>query len=346
VTGVRPLAYLHSNLIPRAGKRENYREGVGRESSRGRFRVLLTQGTLRTHVFQAEAPHCGSRATNGRRWRGKMNFDMVAQRLFLRLLTLILSLTTSATAQMPSVEETSQSGRTAPSAATPASPDDDWHVGVTPYIWFAGLHGAVGILGHDIGLHASFGDILSYLNIGLMGEVEARKKRVLLVTDLIWMRLSDEKGIPLNDVDIQSVDAKVKQFILTPGVGYRVVDNEKLKIDAIVGFRYWHLGERLVFTPSLVGGVSASQNWVDALGGARIHIPLSQKAMITVWGDAGGGGANSDYQVAGLLGYKISKIVVLQAGWRYLDVNYGNSSSSSYNTATSGLLFGVTINLK
>jgi hypothetical protein len=179
-----------------------------------------------------------------------------------------------------------------------------------------------------------------------MGAVEVRKKRVLLVTDVMWMRLSDEKGIPLNDVGIQSVDAKVNQFILTPGVGYRIVDSDKLKIDGIAGFRYWHLGESLEFTPSLVGGVSGSQNWVDALGGARIHIPLSQKAMITIRGDAGGGGANSDYQVAGLLGYKISEKCVLQAGYRYLDVNYRNSSSFSYNTATSGLLLGVTINLK
>jgi hypothetical protein len=276
---------------------------------------------------------------------GKMNFDTVARRLFLCLLTLILSLATYATAQMPAVEETSQSGGTE-SSSKPTASADDWHVGVTPYIWFAGLHGTVGVLGHDIGVHASFGDIFSYLNIGLMGAVEARKKRVLLVTDVMWMRLSDEKGIPLNDVGIQSVDAKVNQFILTPRVGYRVVDSEKLKIDAIVGFRYWHLGESLEFTPSLVGGVSGSQNWVDALGGARIHIPLSQKATITIGGDAGGGGANSDYQVGGLLGYKISKKCVLQGGYRYLDVNYRSSSTFSYKAATSGLLFGVTINLK
>jgi hypothetical protein len=275
-----------------------------------------------------------------------MNFDMVVRRLFLCLPTLIFSLVTSATAQMSTLEETSQSTGTASPPASTASPDDDWHVGVTPYIWFAGVHGNTGALGHEIGVHASFGDIFSYLNIGLMGEVEARKKRVLLVTDVMWMRLSDEKGIPLNDVGIQSVNAKAKQFLLTPGVGYRVLDKEKLKIDAIVGFRYWHLGESLEFTPSLVGGVSASQNWVDALGGARIHIPLSQKAMITVGGDAGGGGANSDYQVAGLLGYKISKKCVLQAGYRYLDVNYRSSSSFVYNTATSGLLLGLTINLK
>jgi hypothetical protein len=276
-----------------------------------------------------------------------MNFEMVLRRrLFLCLLTLILSLATSATAQMPAVEETSQSGGTAPSPATAVSPDDDWHVGVTPYIWFAALHGSVGVLGHEIGVHASFGDIFSYLNIGLMGEIEARKKRVLLLTDIMWMRLSDEKGIPLNDVGIQSVDAKVKQFVLTPGVGYRIADKDKLKIDAIVGLRYWHLGESLEFTPSLVGGVSASQNWVDVLGGARIHIPVSQKAMITVGGDAGSGGANSDYQVAGIFGYKISKKCVLQAGWRYLDVNYRSSSSFVYNAATNGLLVGLTINLK
>ena len=191
-----------------------------------------------------------------------MNLDMFVRRLFLLVSTLILSFAISAAAQMSALEGTSQSGGAAPFPPTTASPDDDWHVGVTPYIWFAGMHGNTGALGHEIGVHASFGDIFSYLNIGMMGEVEARKKRVLLITDVMWMRLSDEKGIPLNDVGIQSVDAKVKQFLLTPGVGYRVLDSDKIKIDAIVGFRYWHLGESLEFTPSLVGGVSASQNWV------------------------------------------------------------------------------------
>jgi hypothetical protein len=61
-----------------------------------------------------------------------MNFDMVVRRLLLCVLALILSLATSATAQMPGVEETSQSGGTAPSPATTASPDDGWHFGVTP----------------------------------------------------------------------------------------------------------------------------------------------------------------------------------------------------------------------
>jgi hypothetical protein len=276
----------------------------------------------------------------------KMNFDMVVWRSFICALTLILSIAISASAHTLAVEDASQSGGTMPSPPVTTSSDDNWHVGVTPYIWFAGLHGTLGVQDHDIGVHASFGDIFSYLNIGLMGQLEVRKKRVLLVTDFMWMKLSDEKAIPLNDVGFQSVDSKVNQFLVTPGVGYRVVDNKKLKIDAIVGLRYWHLGESLEFTPSLAGGISGSQNWVDALGGARIRIPLFQKALLTIGGDAGGGGASSDYQLAGFLGYKISKKCILQAGYRYLDVNYRNSNSFSYNTATSGLLFGVTINLK
>ena len=275
-----------------------------------------------------------------------MNFVIVTRRLLLCSLTFILSLATVALAQGPAAEATSQSGGTPSPPNTTASPDDAWHVGITPYLWFAGVHGTVGALGHQTGVHASFGDILSNLNIGLMGEVEARKKRFLVTTDVMWMRLSDDKALPLNEVGIQSIDVKVKQFLLTPGVGYRVVDKEKIKVDATVGFRYWHLGQTLEFNPSLVGGVSQTQNWVDVLGGARIHIPLSQKAMVTILGDAGGGGANSDYQVAAALGYRIGEKYVLQAGWRYLDANYRNSQTFVYDTATSGALFGLTIDLK
>ena len=41
-----------------------------------------------------------------------------------------------------------------------------------------------------------------------------------------------------------------------------------------------------------------------------------------------------DYQVAGALGYKIKPTVMLQLGWRYLDVNYRPSSTFVYDAAT------------
>jgi hypothetical protein len=134
---------------------------------------------------------------------------------------------------------------------------------------------------------------------------------------------------------------------LTPKAGYRVVDHEKLKADAVVGIRYWHLGQNLSLEPSgLLSNSSQSANWVDVVAGAHFTMPLSPKAVITILGDAGGGGANLDYQVAGLLGYKVKPTVILQAGWRYLDVNYRPGSSFIYDAAQSGLLLGVTFNLK
>lgn len=261
------------------------------------------------------------------------------------ILALILSLATAVNAQNPT-EPRSEASASAPAPSGTAPADDNWHVSATPYLWFAGVHGTAGALGHQVSVHASFVDIFSNFNIGLMGTVEARKKRFLVSTDMMWMRLSDDHGLPANEVGIQSADIKIRQFVLTPAIGYRLVDHQKIKVDATVGFRYWHLGQEVEFTPSLAGGVSTSQNWVDAVGGARIQIPLSEKTVVTILGDAGGGGAHSDYQVAGLLGHKIGKKCVLQAGWRYLDTNFLGGNGFIYDAASSGLLVGVTINLK
>jgi len=111
----------------------------------------------------------------------------------------------------------------------------------------------------------------------------------------------------------------------------------------LAGLRYWHLGEKLTFSPTIFNGISTSENWVDAIGGARITLPLSPKVSIAVTGDAGGGGASSDYQVAGVIGYQVKEKVVLQAAWRYLDVNYRNSSNLFlYDMAASGVAIGAT----
>lgn len=263
--------------------------------------------------------------------------------VFCGVLALSFLLSTAASADEQTQEGSPQAPATNPSQN---AADDSWHVGLTPYLWFAGVHGTVGALDRTTSVHAPFADIFKYFNIGFMGAVEARKRHLVLATDLIWMKLSDDKGLPINELGVQSIKAKMTQFVLTPKVGYRVVDREKIKVDALVGLRYWHLGTSLNFVPTLFNGVSTSANWVDVVGGAKIEVPLSPKAAVTVLGDAGGGGANIDYQVAGLLGYKVGTKCVLQAGWRYLDVNHRGSHAFIYDVATSGALLGVTFNLK
>ena len=76
--------------------------------------------------------------------------------------------------------------------------DEGWHVAIAPYIWFAGVHGTVGALNRETSVHATFGDIFNYLNIGAMAAVEPRYNRIVMPFDFLWMKLSDQKSLPFD----------------------------------------------------------------------------------------------------------------------------------------------------
>jgi hypothetical protein len=237
----------------------------------------------------------------------------------------------------------------AQTSTTPSAQDPDetgWHVAITPYLWLAGMHGTVGALGHDASVHASAGDIFSYVNIGAMGALETRYNRIVMPIDFMWIKLSDDKGIPVDD-EVDSIKVKLTQTVITPKIGYRVVDGKRVKVDALFGVRYFHFKNSLTLQPVQEGGgFSDSVNWVDAVAGGKIEAMLTPKVVLTIAGDAGGGGARSDYQVAGLLGYKLNRKCILQAGYRYLSVNYRPQSTFVYDVTQSGIVLGATINLK
>lgn len=265
------------------------------------------------------------------------------------MMVAVLTLGAPLFAQGPSDVTVQEQTPPAPAPSPPASPDDSgWHFSASPYLWFPGMSGTVGLRGYDASVHASPGDILSNFHIGLMGVVEARKDRFSFPVDLIWVKLEADRGLPFNQ-DLSSIQVKVTETILTPKVGYRIIDKEKIRIDGQVGFRYWHLGQNLSFQPSgILSNRSESANWVDVVAGGKIELPVSEKALITIVGDAGGGGSNLDYQVAGVLGYRVGKKCILQAGWRYLYVDYRTDPPVLfvYNAHQSGAIVGATFNFK
>ena len=236
---------------------------------------------------------------------------------------------------------------TACDAQANTATDDDWHVSVSPYLWLTGVRGVAGVDQRTVSVHASPADLLSNFRFGLMGTTVVSRKRFVAPIDVIWARLGDEKALPPTNLAVTSADFKANLFILTPSIGYRTIDHEKIKIDALTGFRYWYLGETLAFNPSNLNlNFHRSQNWVDPLVGGRIELPLSPKVTVHILGDVGGWGAGSqlDYQIAGILSYKWRLKWTLQAGWRYLDVNY--RGTVIYDAAMSGVLIGVTYSMK
>jgi len=230
------------------------------------------------------------------------------------------------------------------------SDEEGWHLAVSPYLWLAGAHGTVGAFGREASFQASVGDLLSNFRFGLMGVVDARHGRWVMPTDLIWIRLADDKALPIPFPNFpeKTANLKMSEFMLTPKVGYRMVDLEKFKFDGLVGFRYWHMGQNLTFTPSKLGiDVSGSQNWVDPLVGARMQATLAPKVEATIGGDLGGGGVQSQlaYQIAGGLGYRIKPKFTLQAGYRYMFFDY-RPGGTKLSVTMSGVMIGATIRLK
>jgi hypothetical protein len=232
-------------------------------------------------------------------------------------------------------------------AAAAAAPEGDWHFVVAPYLWLPGVHGSIGDPnGGQIPFSASAGDLLSHFRIGLMGAIEPRYKRIVMPLDIFWIRLGDDRALP-NSPNQGVANLHATEFFLTQKLGYRVVDSERLKIDGLAGFRYWHFGESVSFTTNSLN-FTGSQNWVDPLVGGRITGILTPKVELTIGGDVGGWGAGSqiDYQIFGLLGYRIKPALALQAGYRYLYFDYRRSSGAFLDNTTSGVVFGVSITLK
>jgi hypothetical protein len=236
----------------------------------------------------------------------------------------------------------SSSQKTAATAAT------GWDFSLSPYLWFAGEHGTVGALGHNLSIHASPGDLLSHLDIGLMGAAEARYKRFVLNGDMVWVRVSGGTTFPAPGLGAVSASATLGQFIWTSKGGYRVIDRKKIKADANVGVRYWHLGQTLNFNPSTLGiNFNGSQNWADVLVGGRVQFPLGEKVAVDALGDVGGwnAAAKLDYQFAAFLSYKFSRKWALVAGYRYLSIDR-RTGAAVFDTITSGALIGATFTFK
>jgi len=212
------------------------------------------------------------------------------------------------------------------------------------YGWFPGIHGTVGALDHNVGVHESFSDVFHVLKGVIPIAVDVQKGRFVMPLDFFWVKLGDDRALPLNDFGQTSVNLHVTESIFTPKAGYRLLDGEHLKIDALGGIRYWYVSQNLALEPAGVNQ-TFSKNWVDGVGGARFIIPLGEKASIMASGDAGAGGASLDYQAVGLFMYDFTPKLGLGLGWRYLDVNYRNGDKAFiYDVVQSGALAGMYFN--
>jgi opacity protein-like surface antigen len=219
---------------------------------------------------------------------------------------------------------------------------DKWEFQFSPYFWLASLHGNAGVGNFTTHVDESFSDIFHSLDFALMGVLEARKGKLVVLVDTEYVAVSDNKATP--GPLFSNVNAKFKTFIFDPEVGYRVFANpaKGQSIDVLGGIRVWHVSTDLAFGAGFLPAIEiqGSRNWVDAIVGLRGKTALSEKVFVTGKFDLGGGGSKFTWQVFGGLGYNIKPNIALIGGYRVLDVDY-NKNNFLYDMNQRGPILGL-----
>jgi hypothetical protein len=213
----------------------------------------------------------------------------------------------------------------------------------------AGLNGNLSLAGHEAAVHQSFGDIFSNLKIGFMGLTEVRRGQIGILTDLLFVRVGDQKAVAVPQLPFPvNVSLTTNTFTLTPEFAYRVYSHQYFAADLLGGLRYYHLGADSNFDAGPLGQFpySGSDNWAAVVAGARLLARPTPKVGAFLIGDAGGGGSRPTWEIAFGAGYRITRRSTVQLGYRRLYFSRNGSTPISLDATQQGLVLGTTIRLR
>jgi hypothetical protein len=231
----------------------------------------------------------------------------------------------------------------APAAARSDEPNQ-WAFDLSLYGLAAGMSGDVGIGTANANLDFGFDKVLDNLEFAMMGKLRLAYDRWALSTDVIYMGLQSTQ----NDVTLE-----LDQWMVEPTLSYRV----SKYFEPLAGVRYNNLNGE-IRGPNLQlpgpGGLldgpgirSGTQDWWDPIVGANLSLPLGKVFSFNVRGDVGGFGVGSDFtwQAFPYLSWQFARWGSLQAGYRWLNVDYETGSGTSrfkYNMLIQGPQLGLT----
>lgn len=220
-----------------------------------------------------------------------------------------------------------------PAGAADTSTAGEWEFEAELYVWMPEI---------DIGVEdggkivIEFDEILENLEGLLMGGLKARRDKWSYQLDFIYFKIEDDESalesIPFGLRDRHSLDVgldadvTLEVWIVTPTVGFNLVDAQQGSLDVIGGARYLNIDvpvdlETTVGPLTQSDSISPRNDWWDAIVGVRGEVYLAPKWYAKYYLDAGGGESELTWQ--GYLGaaYRFDK-VEMHGGYRYLDYEF------------------------
>jgi hypothetical protein len=228
-----------------------------------------------------------------------------------------------------------------PGIARAQSSSDDWEFSLTPYLWGSGLSGTAGIAGRDADFEVSVKDLLKSLDFGFMGNFEARRGRWSIGTDLVYTDLGKdvtfENATGISDAQNPRLD--MSMTVIEGDVGYQFAES----LDVLAGIRGVSSSSSLEVDAGTLAEADAS--FVDPIVGLRLRRYLSEKFWVSLRGDVGGFGVGSDFSwfLNAVGGYRVSRLISLDFGYRIWDFDYESDNElKRLDAALAGFAFGLT----
>lgn len=245
-----------------------------------------------------------------------------------------------------------------PVAAQAQTASDRWQWEVAVYGWFPAIGGTTSYPSGAAGpsFDVSSADVIDSLKFALMGQIEARKGKWGVWSDLVYSDMGGSQSGSRNfTVGQQPVAANadlsldIKTWVWTLAGIYNLESSPQSTVDLLFGARLLDLDETLNWTlsnniaqlPGRSGSANVSaSNW-DAIVGikGRYAFGDERRWFLPYYLDIGTGQSKFTWQVNAGVGYKFDWGAVV-ATWRYLDYQF-KSGSAIDSMYLNGPLLGV-----
>jgi hypothetical protein len=217
-------------------------------------------------------------------------------------------------------------------AAGPTLAEGDWKGDLQIYGW---------IPQNDIKLNNGFEyeisrqDILEDIDIFLMTTGRLRRDRWSFALDLVYGDISDkdfDEELLLEGL-VTLDKGGLEIWIVTPNIGYMVLDNEQQRFEVYAGARYFSLEVDVRLEtesilpgrpPKVVESSDSVDHW-DAIVGVRGLYYLSDRWYIPYSVNAGAGDSDFTWTAWGGVGYRFTGVDAL-FGWRYMTYDVGDDT--------------------
>jgi hypothetical protein len=239
--------------------------------------------------------------------------------------------------------------------AAPASASDltagDWKFRAQIYGWFPTVEGATAFPPPAPGGSTANVDASNYLDalrFVFMGGLEARKGRLGVITDYIYLDFDAEKGGrrdlnltgPLGLIDIPvgasaDVNLRLRGWAWGLAATYAAIETPRYELQVLGGLRYlkvdttldWRFtGNIAALPPAAVSGAATVKPDVwDAVVGVRGRARFGDKWFAPYHFDVGTGQSDLTWQAAAGMGYAF-EWGELVATYRHLDYKFGSDT--------------------